>query len=97
MKKYLFTWSEELYLIHVQFDTTDLQTSNTNFTLTRQYEDGTYKEENGLITDNGFRFIVSRTCPEEISIEISYGDDITMKLYLIDDRAYYPTETYYEG
>lgn len=98
MKSYSFAWNDDIYLIHVQFDTPMLEgLMDKNIIVKRLFDDGTSENEYRLITNNGFRFIISRSCPEETGVEIEYDKQVTMKLYIIDDRAYYPTSTYYEG
>ncbi len=98
MKNYLFLWNDDIYLIHVQFDMPVLEElGEKNIIVKRNFVDRISEIEQRLITNNGFRFIISRSCPEETGVEIEYDNEITMKLYLIDDRAYYPTSTYYEG
>lgn len=98
MKKYSFLWNDDIYLVHVQFDMKNFdELAERDIVITRHHTDGSNTIETKTITNNGFRFIISRSCPEENGIEIEYNDNVTMKLYIIDDRAYYPTETYYEG
>lgn len=98
MKNYLFPWKDDIYLIHVQFDMeNEIREENKNIIITRHFEGNLKKKETRYITNNSFRFIISRSCPEEEKINISYDDSIIMKVYLIDDRAYYPTEVYYKG
>lgn len=98
MKKYKFSWNDDIYLIHVQFDTNSLDAlENKDIVLNRVFFDENSESETKTITNNGFRFIVSRSCPEEKYVEIIYDENVYMKLFIIDDRAYYPTFTYYEG
>lgn len=97
MKEYIFTWTDELYLIHVQFNCQNFEAAEKKITIIRSFTDGSKQEEFRTMTNDGFRFIISRTCPEENGITIIYEDSIVMKVFLIDDRAYYPTESYFEG
>lgn len=98
MKNYDFHWNENYYLIHVQFDSVDSKVKGSrDLIIRRVFEDETVKEEHRIMTNEGFRFIISRSCPDERSIIIEYDDNIIMKVFLIDDRAYYPTNVFFEG
>lgn len=98
MKDYLFNWTDDIYLIHVQFNVEDMSSlKNKTIVLSRTFADKSVATEERVMTNDSFRFIISKSCPEEAFITISYDSTVTMKLFLIDDRAYYPTEAYYEG
>lgn len=98
MKEYTFEWNEEIYLIHVQFDALDFDgLLNKNIEVIRTSVDNSRQTEQRYMTNDGFRFIISRSCPAEKSVTVIYSEDVTLKVFLIDDRAYYPTESFYEG
>lgn len=98
MKEYTFKWNEDFYLIHVQFDALDFgELRDKNIEVVRTSLDNSKQIEQRYMTNNGFRFIISRSCPEEKSVTIIYDENVILQVFLIDDRAYYPTEVFYEG
>lgn len=95
MKTFVYDWSGDIYLLHVQIDL--LNISESSIKLTRIFIDGSEKIEDKKILEKSHRFIISRTHPNEIKVRIEYGNIDKLTIYEIDDRAYYPTTTFFEG
>ena len=67
--------------------------------LCRQFADNTMKKEAILManeTDN-HRFIISRSHPAETDFYVAYPNEAVLEAFIIDDRAYYPTESFYRS
>lgn len=98
LKNFCFEWTEDYYLIHVQFDPIDSSALyDETLIICREFDGNVTKEEKRFIISKGFRFIISRSCPEERKVTIKYDNNIILKVFLIDDRAYYPTKIYFKG
>jgi hypothetical protein len=96
MKKFEHDWSSEYFLLHIQLDS-DVE-SNYSAIIIREYEGGDPKEE--IVNVEGtksHRFIVSRTHPKEKKVTVKYPDSVILEAFKIDDRAYYPTESFFRA
>jgi len=96
-KKFSYTWTEDIFLLHIQL--THPGTSENQVTVTRQYEDGSTRSEIVKVKKEvkSHRFMVSRSHPREKAFIIEYSKDIVLEAFKLDDRAYYPTESFYVG
>lgn len=97
MKSFTYEWPNEfdgIYLLHVQIDLAKGCTQNV--TIIRTFKDKTKKEQNSVFLGNSNRFIVSRSHINEEKVEILYPPAAKLKVYEIDDRAYYPTESLFD-
>jgi len=67
--------------------------------LTRCFRDGTRQGETVPVKPEGIshRFLVTRTHPRELSFTYEYPDDVVLEAFKLDDRAYYPTESFFKG
>ena len=97
MKKFEYTWAGEIFLLHIQLDSP--RPSKYPITIIRNYgEKGTEREVMDIpALEESHRFMISRTHPKEISFVIEYPSDTTLEAYKLDDRAYYPTESFFQG
>ncbi len=96
MKRFEHVWSSEYFLLHIQL----INDSNMpfNIAVTREYKGGRSRAEEIDVKDvKSYRFIVSRSHPKEKRIVIDYPEGITLEAFKIDDRAYYPTESFFVG
>lgn len=96
MKRFEYQWNKDFFLLHIQMDSAIDQDYDAR--IHREYEGGNYKEE--IINARNtkcHRFIISRTHPSEIRFSITYPDDIVLEAFELDDRAYYPTESFYKS
>lgn len=96
MKKFNYEWNGEIFLLHIQVNS-ESNLSN-KISIIRNYGEGGEKIENKNIEFVNFshRFIISRTHPKEKSVSIEYPDDLIIEAFIVDDRAYYPTESFYK-
>lgn len=98
MNKFTYNWdSDKVFLLHVQLDNdTD---SNYQAKLSREYAEGISKEEFLEIKKRvkSYRFIISKSLPTEKAFSIKYPKDIKLEVFKVDDRAYYPTESFFIG
>jgi hypothetical protein len=98
MKSFAYKWHEKfdgIYLLHAQVDLED--GAESFITKTRIFKDGKKEIERMPLLEQSHRFIISRTHPDEVEMAVDYPDDSKLTIYEIDDRAYYPTEYYFEG
>ena len=97
MKQFEHIWTNEFFLLHIQLN----NSGNINFEaiVTRQYEDGQSKKETVSVKQDvkSHRFIISRTHPKEKQVIVEYPDSVILEAYKVDDRAYYPTESFFVG
>jgi hypothetical protein len=95
MKQFEYIWaSDNVFLLHVQFNVGGKQ--HKVFIL-RDYEGQIKKEEVEIKNEESYRMIVSRTHPKEKRVVFEYPQENTIEVYKIDDRAYYPTESFFVG
>lgn len=97
MKKFKYCWNEDTFLLHIQLNNSD--GADYEVVIYREYEGGKVKKQKLLIdgkTDS-YRTMISRTHPRERGLNIEYPEKVTLQVFIIDDRAYYPTETYFAG
>lgn len=95
MKEFKYEWTTDIFLIHVQLS--GFGNSELEIDLIREYEGGKAKEEKINIAKNtgSYRFIVSRTHPKEKEFIVKYPNEVILEAFKIDDRAYYPTESFF--
>lgn len=96
MKKFEHIWNPDFFLLHIQ-----LNNNGNAFEahVIREYEGGTTQTEVVSVHDQltSFRFIISKTHPKEIQVSVEYPDDVILEAFKVDDRAYYPTESFFVG
>ena len=97
MKTFSYSWDEEYFLLHLQVNKREGQEFRTE--LTRTFRDGARQGETIAIKPEGasHRFLVTRTHPREIAFTYDYPDDVILEAFKLDDRAYYPTESFFKG
>ena len=98
MKKFFYKWNEKfdgIYLLHAQVDYSN--DAEPMIIKTRVFKDGKEEIENMPLLEKSYRFIISRTHPDEKEVVVEYPDSSKLTIYEIDDRAYYPTESYFRG
>jgi hypothetical protein len=95
MKHFEYNWtSDDVFLLHVQFNADGKQ---HKIFICREYEGRTKREELEIKDEKSYRMIVSRTHPKEKRLVIEYPRQNSIEVFKIDDRAYYPTESFYVG
>ena len=64
-----------------------------------QFRDGSTQQEMIEIKPKGpsHRFLVTRTHPQELSFTCEYPQDVELEAFKLDDRAYYPTESFFKN
>ena len=97
LKTFKYTWAGEIFLLHIQLDSP--RAAKYPITIVRNYgEKGTGREVMQIpALEESHRFMVSRTHPKEVGFVIEYPSEITLEAYKLDDRAYYPTESFFRG
>lgn len=97
MKLFTYTWDDRYFLLHLQMNKEVGQSFQTK--IFREFKDGTTREEIVEIKpeENSHRFLVTRTHPKEISFRCEYPKSVELEAFKLDDRAYYPTESFFKG
>jgi hypothetical protein len=97
MKNFEYKWDDKYFLLHIQLNNDSLK--DYMISINRFFKNKTSKIEKVNIYNisKSHRFIVSRTRPEEEKFIISYPKDMILEAFYIDDRAYYPTESFHKG
>lgn len=96
MKRFFHNWTDDFFLLHIQLN--NGKGLEGEVMVMRQYEDGTARNEIVFMKKDmkSHRFMISRTHPGETSFSIEYPEDIVLEAFKVDDRAYYPTESFYK-
>lgn len=96
MKRFFHNWTDDFFLLHIQLN--NGKGLEGEVVVMRQYEDGTVRNEIVTMKKDmkSHRFMISRTHPGEKNFSIEYPEDIVMEAFKVDDRAYYPTESFYK-
>ncbi|MBF0410135.1 MAG: hypothetical protein HQM10_22515 [Candidatus Riflebacteria bacterium] len=97
MKKFSYKWTEDYYLLHFQLDRQF--EGETRLKLVRLFRGGESKTEEVKVPshDKSYRFLLSRTHPREIEFNFEYLPEMTLSVFQLEDRAYYPTEAFFVG
>lgn len=97
MKEFHYNWDDSCFILHMQVNKTN--SNECKITITRSYvdRDSLSESESMKSTTRSHRFIVSRSHPNEEGFVIQYPDDVTVEAFKIDDRAYYPTKSFFVG
>jgi hypothetical protein len=97
MKRFSYSWTDDYFLLHIQL--THNGECERETVLVREYEDGTVFNETVKIQKdvNSHRFMISRGHPKEKSLYIDYPQEVVLEAFRLDDRAYYPTESFFIG
>ncbi|HLE12181.1 MAG: hypothetical protein A2504_13610 [Bdellovibrionales bacterium RIFOXYD12_FULL_39_22] len=97
MKKLDYTWDERYFLLHLQINKQEGQKVQAQ--MIRQFRDGSTQQEMIEIKPKGpsHRFLVTRTHPQELSFTCEYPQDVELEAFKLDDRAYYPTESFFKN
>jgi hypothetical protein len=96
MKRFSHHWTDDFFLLHIQLH--NGKGRDGDVVVTREYKDGTVRKETVTMKKEmkSHRFMISRTHPKERSFSIAYPEDIVLEAFKVDDRAYYPTESFYK-
>ena len=96
MKQFVYKWTEEFFLLHIELNNTgnDRDYDVGIYRKSRTVEDSTESVKKGTISH---RFMLSRSHPAETELTITYPDDVVLKAFELDDRAYYPTQPFFVG
>lgn len=96
VKRFEFLWPDDLFLLHIQISKTSIDSEAP--IIYRSFSNNSFKKESVKIPNkiNSHRFIVSKSLPEENKITIFYPDSMVLEAFRIDDRAYYPTESFFK-
>jgi hypothetical protein len=97
MKTFEHNWNNEFFLFHIQFN--NINKLDFIATISREYNGAVTKEEEVKVPKDtsSHRIMLSRTHPFEKKITITYPKEVILEAFKIDDRAYFPTETFYVG
>ncbi len=95
MKEFNYTWNDEIFLLHIELTTLKSLYPN-QIAYTRIFNESEQRDLIKLPKQSSHRFILSRSKPDEVEINLTYPDNIIMEVFLIDDRAYYPTKSFYK-
>lgn len=97
MKTFDYIWTSDYYLLHLQFnfEGTDPLTARVE----RHYTGARPRAEDisAHAGAKSHRILISRSHPRETSFTVSYPEHVTLEVYQLDDRAYYPTEAHFVG
>jgi len=95
MKKFTYDWTEDCYILHLEFNNSG---GDRDYwvTVVHRFTGAEPQRENVPVKKGfpSFRFMVSRSHPREIGLGVEYPDDVKMEVFQLDDRAYYPTQSY---
>jgi len=97
MKKFAHIWTEDYFLLHIQL--TIECSLNSEVTIVRELV-GRHPIQHILKIDknvSSYRFMISRMHPDEKSFFIVYSQNIILEAFMLDDRAYYPTESFFRS
>ena len=97
MKTHRYAWTDEYYLLHLQFDNPSAHPFEAS--VTRHFVGGHTKREEVVAIDGmlSHRIMVSRSHPKETDFVVEYPESLVLELYELDDRAYYPSKPVYKG
>ena len=97
MKTFEYTWYDDIYLLHIQLDHAD--NAKYRIRVLRRFEGKVEKEELIDVPEKmtSHRFMISRCHPKEESFRIEYPDMVTLEAFKLDDRAYFPDESFFKG
>lgn len=95
MKSYHYTWTEEYYLLHLQFN--DSASQPYEAILVREYAGGKQRSEKLPVLQGvpSHRILLSRSHPQEEAFTVEYPGRVMLEVFQLDDRAYYPTQAFY--
>jgi hypothetical protein len=97
MKRFEHNWNSDFFLLHIQLNSDNDMTFDV--AITREYEGGKQRTEVICVKQEmkSHRFIISKSHPKEIKVVIDYPKWVILEAFKIDDRAYYPTESFFVG
>ncbi|MGE5339906.1 MAG: hypothetical protein ACM3SY_00340 [Candidatus Omnitrophota bacterium] len=97
MKRFSYTWEGDIFLLHIQL--THGGEVERDVSVIREYTDGNIKNESVKVKEGvtSHRFMISRGHPKEKSFYLDYPEAFTLEAFKLDDRAYYPTESFFIG
>ena len=98
MKTFEYRWDDSTFLLHLQLTRgQDLAAAPSGATLAREFEGGLTRRETIGVQggEESHRFIVSRSHPKEVAFRLDYPQELVLEAFKVDDRAYYPTESFY--
>jgi hypothetical protein len=99
MKQFSYVWDDSIFLLHIQLTRPQGGAGAIEAIVSREYEGGKVNQQRVCIDEGAesHRFIVSRSHPREVSFKVEYPRVSTLEAFKIDDRAYYPTESFFVG
>lgn len=95
MKKFEHQWTPDFFLLHVQANNPTGEGGRLE--ILRDMQNGKKRKEFEELKSGAesHRFIISRSHPAESKIYIEYPSHLVIEVYKVDDRAYYPTESFF--
>ena len=97
MKTFDYRWNGEIFLLHIQLDHVD--NAEYRIRIVRKFTGNIEKDEAIDVAEKmtSHRFMVSRCHPREESLRIEYPDQVVLEAFKLDDRAYFPDESFFKG
>ncbi|MDQ0492830.1 hypothetical protein [Paenibacillus brasilensis] len=95
MKKFEHLWTSDFFLLHVQAN--NLTGEGGMLEIVRDMQNGRKSKGHEKLRHgaDSHRFIISRSHPSEVKVSIEYPSHLVLEVYKVDDRAYYPTESFF--
>ena len=97
MKRFSYQWCDDFFILHIQLNHEG--GTEHEVIVVRQYEEGTVRNEIVIAKKEvkSHRFMISRSHPKEKGFFIDYSEDIVLEAFKVNDRANYPSESFYMG
>ncbi|OBZ14236.1 hypothetical protein A8L34_09780 [Bacillus sp. FJAT-27264] len=95
MKKFEHLWTGDFFLLHVQANNPTGEGGTLE--IIRNMQNGRKSKGHEELKQgaDSHRFIISRSHPAESKVCIEYPSHLILEVYKVDDRAYYPTESFF--
>jgi hypothetical protein len=95
-KTFSYEWCSDYFLLHAQL--TNSLALSFDVVITRDFcEKGKKIETVSVKGDTSYRFMITRKHPKERGFTLDYPEDVTLEAFKLDDRAYYPTQSFFKG
>ena len=97
-KNFVYDWPNELFLLHIELKICKSYDENKYLNIKHVFSNEE-SEEMILLPANvdNHRFIISKSKPNEKGIRVEYPTNIILEAYEVDDRAYYPTQSFFKN
>lgn len=93
MKTLRYAWDEEIWLLHIEADNKGQDESSLTYSRIVESSNNGHETIISVKPDESYRFMLSRDSAEETGVDIRFDNELLLKIFRLQDRAYLPGDS----